>query len=326
MTKISHFKIGLLFLTFVFLVVGALFWIGGTDYFQETKTYVSYFDHSVKGLTTSSRVKYLGLNVGQIETLELAPSDRKLVRVVMKLDPGFEVKKSMVVQQNIKGITGQSYLAIVEAPPELESVTPKIDFELKHPIIPSVPGQIDQVQKALAQIYRKIESVDIQGLLTEWEQVARNTNDLIDQNKINLALENIWKFSQDIRIVSQRVQKITATLDEPGTAQDLNQTFTDLAKSAESAREISKSLEDQIGSLKPGSFSQISQSLNRTISSFETSVRSANYQLTKTLNQFQESINQLNQVFYEIQFLARSLRKQPGRILNRPEEREPFSK
>lgn len=325
MTRISHFKIGLFFLVSIFLATGALFWIGSTKYFQKTKTYVTYFDQSVQGLSTSSSVKYLGLKVGEIAKLELAPNNKNLVRVVMKLDSGFKVKKSMAIQKNIKGITGQSCLAIVEAPSNLESVTPKIDFSLQFPIIPSVPGQIEQIQIALKHIYSKFESTNIQKLFTKWGKVAQNTNAIIDDSQINKTLKNINQVSKDLKKVSQRLKIITQGIEKPKAVQSWRQTFTNLAQTAKSAQHMSHSLKNQIDSLEPDTFSHLAQNLNNTITTLQTSVQSTNYQLTKSLRHLQESLAKLNQTLAEIQALSKSIRIQPGRILSEPKEKEPFN-
>src|SRR6056297_1721432 len=327
MTTISHFKIGLFFLASVIIIAGGLFWHSNTRYFRETKTYVTYFDSSVQGLSSSSKVKYLGLEVGKISSLELvSPKGKNLVRVLVDLSADFKPKDTMAVRRTIKGITGQSYLTITQAPTNVKEITPEIDFELKYPLIPAIPGRIRQVEKALVDLYKKVEGLKVNNLVTEWEKLAQNANSLINKSRLNKSFSNIHMATQDLKDVFQRFETFTASLNKPGNSQSLNQTLNNIVATSKSARKISKSLEQEMDRLTPGFIAHLADNHNSTLGSLENSLQTSNSQITKSLRQFRQSLLQLNQVLAEIQNLARSLRTDPGRILNQTETREPFNK
>jgi phospholipid/cholesterol/gamma-HCH transport system substrate-binding protein len=80
--NVSKFMIGL-FVTIGFVIgVAAIIWLGASQYFRKSYTYVSYFDESVQGLEVGSVVKYRGVEVGKVEKISIAPDDR-LVEVQM---------------------------------------------------------------------------------------------------------------------------------------------------------------------------------------------------------------------------------------------------
>ncbi len=327
MTAINHFKIGLFFLASVAIIAGGLFWLGTTRYFQKTETYVTYFDSSVQGLSSSSKVKYLGLKVGKIVDLELiSPRGKNLVRVLMDINADFKPKESMAVHKSIKGITGQSYLTITRAPANIKEMTPKIDFSLKYPLIPSVPGPIEQVEDALTALYQKANRMNIKSLVTEWEKLAINANRVINKSMVNETFNNIFVASQDLKEVFHRLEDITSSLDKPKTEQGLKSSLSNLLATTKSARKISKSLEQELDKLKPGFAAHLADNLNSTLTSLKESGQTSGEQITTSLIYFRQSLVRLNQVLAEIQNLARSLRTEPGRILNRTKTREPFNK
>jgi phospholipid/cholesterol/gamma-HCH transport system substrate-binding protein len=324
MTRISHFQIGLLFLASVAIIAAGLFWLGTTGYIRKARTCVTYFDSSVQGLSTSSQVKYLGLNVGRIASLELARGG-ELVRVVMKLDPEFRVKENMAVHRAIKGITGQSYLVIARAPENVDELTPEIGFPVQHPLIPSVPGRMERLETALGNLYTKVESLDLAGLIREWKKVASSASGALDREAVDQTLHSVRKAAQDIRSVSKRLKRVTAPLEDAGAGGEVNATLKDLAAASRSVRNISGTLEKQMDRLEPGSVARIAQGLNRTLESVEHSAQDTNSRVSESLLRFRESLVRLNQVLAEIRALARSLRTEPGRILNRTREKEPFA-
>jgi len=324
MTAINHFKIGLFFLVSVSIITFGLIWLGTTGYLRDTKSYVTFFSSSVQGLNVGSSVKYLGLQVGKIASMELHSKDKDLVRVVMDLDAGFKLKKDMVVRKAIKGIIGESYLVISRVERSIEEATPKIDFPVDDPLIPSMPGQMQRVQSALASLYQKVEALDVDGLLSQWTQVARQANTIIKGSGIETTLQNVRTAAEDIRLVTRRLERLTAPLSASGSEQQVQGVFKDLAAASQSLKKVTRSLEQQLAQLPPGSAASTVSNLNQTISSVDLSVEKAEVKLSESLQRFQQSLVRLNQVFSEIQALARSLQTEPGRILKQIETREPF--
>ncbi|MFO7801951.1 MAG: MlaD family protein [Desulfovermiculus sp.] len=320
MTQINHFKIGLFFLASVVTITAGLFWVGAQGVFRETVTYVTYVETSVQGLSTSSSINYLGLKVGQIESLDLAPENQNLVQVVMALDPDFEVEDDMAVTKSMKGVTGQSSLTITQAPEDVQEKTPAIGFDPPHPFIPSIPGRIDRVEKALSTLYHKAEALDVDGFLTEWKAVAQSTRKAVDHEQINSTLHSMDTAFEDLSRVSGEMQEIAAPLADGS----LNATLEDLRASSESMRGVISSLEYRLSELKPGTVAATAENLNQTLDRVDTSVQSANARIEESLRYFQQGMISLDQVLTEIQNLSRALRTEPDRLLNRTQPREPL--
>jgi len=324
MAGMSYFKTGLFFLASVGVIVGGLFWVGTSGMLHESKTWVTYFDSSVQGLGTGSNVSYKGLNVGTVESLELAPQRDNLIRVVLSLDAGFRVEGPMAVQPAMKGISGQSYLAIVQAPDNIQELTPEIDFPVDHPMIPAIPGRIQQVESALAKLYGKVEELDIEGLLREWTRLASSARQSMSQVQVEGILKDVRMAMRDMQKVASRLEKVTAPLAESEAVGTARKSFADLSAASSSLKEISASLEQELDRLKPGTAAGLAGHANQTLGSVDASVKDLSAETEKLLRHLRQNAVKLNQVLAQVQNLVRSLQTDPGRILNRTEPKEPF--
>ena len=291
--KISHFQLGLFFLISLVIVVGGLIWAGTTHVFTSAKTYVTFFNESVQGLNPGARVTYLGVQVGTVQSIGIAP-DGKLIRVKMQLASNFNVA-NMAVKLIFAGILGQLYLSIDQAPPDLDQITPKINFPLKYPLIPARPSEI-QIAEALAKIYKKIESVDFEGLIADWRKPAQEATRLLADKDIRKTIQNFREISETFYA---DVKNLVNVLGKPGTPQKWQKSFADLAATAAAAQKSSEALASQLERIPPGSVGNIAR-------------------------QMEQTIFQINQVLTNLKGLVHELEEKPGKILIVPREQEPF--
>jgi len=316
--RINPFKIGLFVLVCGAIGMGALIWIGVAHFFEATKTYVTFFNVSVVGLQKGAPVDYLGVKVGRVSQIGLAP-DGRLVRVMMSLTPVFKLSGSMAAELSQAGITGQRYVAIGKAPSNLQEMTPKIDFEVSYPVIPSRPGEITEIKSSLQNLYKKVESLDLEGLISEWKKTAVRINTYLSGNDIPETLRNVEEISADLK-------DLLSALGEPGVPQEWQKGFRNAAEAIAAVRKSAEALEAQMKNIPPGSFGDISKRIDHVVRTGEASMRSLNTQVNQSLDLFQESLYQANSLLADLRALVQSLKENPGQILNRPEGREPFKR
>lgn len=326
MTRMSDFKTGLFFLASVVLIVGGLFWVGTTGTFQDSTTYVSYFDSSVQGLATGSTVSYHGLKVGTVQSLELVPGRDNLIRVLLSLDSEFKLKDSMVVQPAMQGISGQSYLAVTQAPDTVQELTPEIDFPVESPVIPGIPGRIEQVENALARLYAKVKDMDLDGLLGEWASLAHAARESIRKGQLGATLKDARTVIQDMKKVTSRLEEVTGPLAGTETREGAKQAFADLSAASSSLREIAASLERELDRLDTGTAAGLAARTDQTLGNVDAAVQELRAETADLLRRLEQSAVRLNQVLANLRNLVRSLQTEPGRVLDRTKTREPFDK
>lgn len=316
--KINHFSLGLFFLIGVAIALGGLMWVGVAHFFENTRTYATFFNQSVGGLSPGAEVDYLGVKVGRVSSVQLAENDR-LVKVLLQIDTGFKVKGDMAVELKLKGITGQQLLAIVKAPDNIKQVTPTIDFPVDYPVIPSTKGQIQQIEAALEKIYQKVKSVDLGQLVAAWEKAAKDVDSMITGEKVQRTLANIQQTSSDLKRFMEEMRKAE-------TSGELSQTLSDLSQAADSARKASEVLARQLEGLPPHTFSDVAKGMEQIVKTSERSINAVEGHVDQSMALVQQSLVQINQVLAEVKELVESLRESPGRILTRPRGGEPFER
>ena len=84
-TKSSKFLIGLFVIVGVLICAAVIIWVGAARFFMKGSLYAVYFDESVQGLQVDSAIKYRGVEIGKVQSIDVAP-DYRLIEVIMKID------------------------------------------------------------------------------------------------------------------------------------------------------------------------------------------------------------------------------------------------
>lgn len=316
--KVNYFTLGMFFLVGMAIILGGLIWLGLSHFLTSAKTYATFFDQSVGGLNPGSEIDYLGVKVGRVGLVQLT-KDEQLVMVLIDINQGFKVTNDMATQLSFRGITGGKGLSIVKAPSNIEKVTPKIDFPVKYPVIPSTVGEMKKIEDALEKIYQKVKSVDFGKLVSAWEKTAHDIDSLITGQKIQGALTNIEDASNDLKT-------LLAGVGQKNASQNLNQTLKDLSKTADAARKASEVVAQQLQGMPPHTISNLANNMDKMVKTSERSINTVRTHVDESMALLQQSLIQMNQVLAQIKELVASLRESPGRIFTRPQGGEPFKR
>jgi ABC-type transporter Mla subunit MlaD len=322
--RVSSFKLGLLVIICGALLLITVIWLGASHYFETNLVYVTYFDESVKGLQQDAIVNYRGVGVGRAVEMGLAP-DSRLIEVVMHLHLDFRVDQTLAIQLREMGLTGLRYLEIDTAPDNLEKLTPKISFPLKHPLIPSYPSEIVQLKAALETIYEKVYEIDLKRLADAWTQAAQlisevllHMKEAIDPEDWKRTVRAIEKTAAETAVFTERINKATSGNIKKGV--------DDLSGTLEATRKASESLAKQLDALPPATIRDVSAHLDKTIAAGGTLVTHVDQEVTQTNAMLQETILELRQLVAQMNALVRGLKDQPNRIVFPSRTNDPFER
>lgn len=234
----NHWKLGLFVVVSFLLGLGALMYIGARAFGRDAVMYKSYFDESVTGLDIGSPVRFRGVTLGTVTTVEIAPDERH-VEVTYGINapsmasvgitasdanggPG-KIPPDLRAQISAQGLTGQKYILLdffdVKAHP-----LQKLPFVLPPNNIPSassplkniedsiaraverVPDLTEQIAQLLATSNRLVESVEKQQLPSRFDETftnlngtLTNTNELIDALHTKVNQVPVAQLSEDAR-------------------------------------------------------------------------------------------------------------------------------
>lgn len=110
-TRARYILVGVFTLLTMLAALGFILWLAKV---QIDRTYAQYdivFD-TVAGLGQASAVRYNGVNVGTVLSIQLEPDNPALVRVRIEVDADTPVREDTIARLASQGVTGVSFVAL----------------------------------------------------------------------------------------------------------------------------------------------------------------------------------------------------------------------
>ena len=207
-------------LAFLSGLVAFAIWIAKVDLDAEYRDYDIFFDGTVSGLYKRSIVYYLGIPVGDVRDITLAPHDTQKVRVHVRLRAEVPVTEGAKARLEFQGLTGVAYIELKGGPQGGRQIEAIGDNE--YPVIASeaspllafyesAPNLVNEAILAVVQVQKLLSDEN----LAEVSSILRNADTLSD----NLAAgtEDIDALIADARVVLGNVnaaaEKLTLLAD-----------------------------------------------------------------------------------------------------------------
>ena len=323
--SVNAFKIGVFALVCGMLIVGAFIWLEALTYFQATRTYVSYFNESVKGLQKDAVVNYLGVGVGHVASIGIAP-DGRLVEVHISLKSDFQVDGTIAIQLREQGLTGLQYLEIDKAPENIDQLTPKINFPTKYPTLRSYPSDIEQLKLALQDLFQKLSSLDLKALTDSWTKTSELINNFIVQVVGEQQTGDLKATIVYLRKTAEASSALMQRISNAASQQGVNKGFQDLTATLAATRQASETLANQLKSLPPDVLKKISGQLGEAVTSGTSVFSNLNSKIGDSTALLQQDLQELKALLVRLNSVVESLKEQPNRIVFPSKEKEPFQK
>ncbi|HON85024.1 MAG TPA: MlaD family protein [Syntrophorhabdaceae bacterium] len=206
--KKTPFLVGLFVIIGTLLGTSAIVWIGASKYFKKGTTYVTYFDESVQGLQVDSKVKYRGVEVGWVKSIDVAP-DSRLIEVVMKIDFEGNLTEKNIARLEPAGLTGMVFIDLDNAKPEDYKRTPRLTFEPDYPVIPSVPSDIQRIMTNINEISENIKKIDFDGISRQVKSTIKAVELLVNNQQMKNIMINLDATSESLAKISEKLKNIT---------------------------------------------------------------------------------------------------------------------
>ncbi|MBI4776329.1 MAG: MCE family protein [Deltaproteobacteria bacterium] len=220
LTKASSFRVGLFLLSGIGIGLAAVIWLGTSQLFEKTMTYATYFDESVSGLSVDSSVKYRGVDVGRVKSIEVAP-DGRLIEVLIQIDSMIRITSDVRAQLKEAGITGIRYieLARIETP-EAEKYTLNLPFPTPAPVIPSRPSALGQLFKDIDKVFTRFSELDLESLVIGIKDVVNNANDLLSNPDLQDVIAKLRSMATDLATTAAELKALSQNPHLSGTLEN----------------------------------------------------------------------------------------------------------
>lgn len=205
-SKNNTFLIGFFVLSLVTALVLFLIWMGRIGTNNDFTEYKTYMRESVAGIQDDSTVRYMGVDVGQITSIEINPRNSGEVEVTMKVKNTTPIKTDTKAELKVFGLTGLTFI-------ELSGGTNKAPFlkpdKQGKRIIQSKKSQIALITDSIATLSEK-SALALDGL----NRILSEKN----SKNIDTTLENLAATTGELkelrRELSALIEKTSKTEDK----------------------------------------------------------------------------------------------------------------
>ena len=205
-THASNFKVGLFVILGLALGVGAIAWLGASQYLKGAEKYVTFFNESVQGLQNDSTVRYRGVDVGRVKAIRVAP-DTRLIEVIMEIQFQGDLSKELVAQLSTAGITGITFIELDRKKPGEPDLTPKIDFVAEYPIIPSRPSELQRIVSTLDSVMQQVKTINFKQMGERVENTLKGVEKLFADERLQVAMSRLADATVKVDEVIRRVDR-----------------------------------------------------------------------------------------------------------------------
>jgi phospholipid/cholesterol/gamma-HCH transport system substrate-binding protein len=295
--------------TFVLLVlvVGALFvyWYSGAqERHRNFRRYEIYFDGSVSGLTVGGPVRYLGVDAGRVESIEVDARLPNRVRVIADIDATTPISARTIAQLSLQGITGVMYIDLRQLTPQDSGrrLLANVPSE-RYPVIASVHSDLDLFLGSLPDLATRLSDLIERGssvLSDENVETLRRMLAHLDAATAGLpqSARSLQQVLDTARATVQELQQLVANL------QTLSQAAgTDIGAAVQKLRVTTENLAD--------ASQRLDAFVGRNGDRVSGLITDSAPQLEALLRDSRAAMNQINE-------LARALRENPSRLIYQP--------
>ncbi|MDP3705161.1 MAG: MlaD family protein [Legionellaceae bacterium] len=199
-SKTNYTIVGLTVLILLAGLITAGLWLSvGFDQ-NKYSIYAVYMEEAVSGLNEDSLVKFNGVKVGSISTIELNQADPQQVKILLKIQEGTPISISTQATLISQGITGTTYLGLTATSPTTAPLIRKPGEQ--YPVIPYKSSFFNQLEKTIEEV-----SVGMKQILSK--DNAEN---------LSLALKNLQTitdvFAKNSKVLNQTLRQFPELLTE----------------------------------------------------------------------------------------------------------------
>jgi len=261
-TRANYIMVGLFVLALAFGTLGFILWAAKFQVEQEHAYYDIVFETAVTGLREGSPVRYSGVRVGEVISVDLDPDRPTAIRVTIEVEKRTPVRSDSQATLELEGLTGGRYVQLSGGSPS------------EPPLLPP-PGR---------------ERAEIPPGTSSFEQVLEGAPEMLENVNILLLRAQALLSERNIKNVEQLVEnltEVTAAITE--NRDNIDQLIADAALTMKNLREATGSLETMAASLE-GNVGKITERADSTLTAFESMAGSIDREVALTSKDARELI------------------------------------
>lgn len=258
MSLSNEAKVGAVTLIGLLLFGYILVHLGGFTFGDKGYPVQATFSH-VGGLQEGNAVRYAGVHIGRVQTVEVIPEG---VKVTLMIQPGVKIPEQARFTIGTDGLLGEKFVNIIPPPKTSGFLEPNAQVKGEDP--QGLDTLVVNADKVLADVQKLVQSLnDILGdekVKAALKDSALNAKDITaslnrfsaslarmaenNEQDVKVMVSNLAVMSASLREVAGRVDRLVANVDNNGqTAADLRETISNLRNTSQRVEKMAAALE-----------------------------------------------------------------------------------
>ncbi|WP_193367004.1 MlaD family protein [Pelagibius marinus] len=322
-TRANYIMVGFFVLLLAFGLLGFVLWLAKFQFEQEFARYDIVFESTVTGLKEGSAVRYSGVRVGEVISVDLDPDRPTAIRVTIEVQKRTPIRSDSKATLELEGLTGGRYVQLTGGSASAPPLEPPAGRK-----VAEIPAGTSSFERVLEDAPEILENVNILLLRAQALLSERNLKN-VEQLIVNLTAvtgaiaenrDNIDQLIEDASLTMANLRDATGNLETMAASLDSNVTrlteradttmaaFEDMAGGID--REVALTAEDARGLI--ASLQVTAKNLSGATSELEAMIaenrepirdfsNTGLYELTNLLTEARDLIVVLNRVTTEVQ-------------------------
>lgn len=299
----KNFAVGLFVAVALTIFVVATIWLTGRQGSEPTVEYSMFFEKDVGGLMLGGPVFYLGVEVGTVTSMDIAPGNPMRVRVDVEVLESAPINAGTYASLAFQGITGVAVVKL-KADPGLHEPL-QVGKDSPFPVIVVRDSGFTALLDMAPEIAERMDSV------------LRSINEILGEENRELVsriLDDIASVSETLAAEKEFISELPVLLR--GTINELNTTIVQIKST--------------VGRLEPDVASTLANLEQASVSLAQMSARvetwtadndkEMNAFMGDGLGQFPALISDARATLREVEKLVKDLREDPSKIIYQPQE------
>lgn len=293
--KVNYAAVGVFVLALCAIFIAGILWLAvGAGNKKDYVLYMAIINESVAGLNVDAPVKYLGVDVGKVEKIQLDPTNPQEVQLLFAIEKGTPIREDTEAVLKTQGLTGIAYV-------ELSGSTPG-----SPPLAAAAPGQYPMI-RTKPSLSARLENV-LTSVLAKLDRTSTNIDAMFDD-------ENRAEVKKILANTSLVMSTIAAQ------KQDISRFITNAAKTADNAALAAPQIEPMLNRISKAADAVEKMAQEATLASTDAKkvfaeVGTGVHQFTgETLPETERLLVGLNALLVSLRRLSEQTERNPSSLL-----------
>lgn len=214
----TKFSVGLFMIVGITIVIVGVVWLGMSNYLKKGQLCVAYFDESVQGLDRDSAVKYRGVNVGRVHSIDIG-SDNNLIEVMILIEADVDLEDvlhDIVGQLKAVGITGLMFIELDRRTDGDQLTYPPDDVTPPYPVIATRPSDIAKFFQGIDDVFDTLRALDTKAISDELVLAIRKVNQVMDELRLEALITEIQQTVHNLQrlVHPEKVERLVRSFQQ----------------------------------------------------------------------------------------------------------------